>query len=72
MSQGVFQTNRDRMAHRLYAATKRTDLVPPATYTNATTKGTYTGNSMSSPRADADKHFEHASLKLSAQIVRTA
>ena len=68
MSQGVFQNNRDRMAHRLYKATKRTDLVPPMTYTNATTEGLYTGNNMQSPRAEADNNLQHYSLKLGAQI----
>ena len=61
------------MAAKLYAATKPTNLVAPITHTNGTTEGKYTGNNMSSPRADADNNLLHASLGLSAQIsVRAA
>lgn len=67
---GPNQKERERAAkaQRLYAASKPGNLTPPATYGNATTKEAYTGNVMQSPRADADEHFNHASLGLAAQI----
>lgn len=61
---------RDATASRLYAATKPTNLVQPATYTNAAMRELLKAPVMQSPRADAGQHFEHASLGLGAQIVR--
>ena len=63
---------KEAMAAKLYAATKPADLTPSVTYTNATTTGLYTGNSMQSPRAGADDHLAHVSRGLGAQIVRAS
>ena len=59
---------RDATATKLYAATKATNLVPPRTHGNHAMKSLYTGNSMQSPRAEADNNLQHDSLKLGAQI----
>lgn len=60
----------DAKAHRLYAASKPPGLVPPITYTNATTEGLYKRPAMASPRADADNHLLHSSRGLTKQIDR--
>ena len=61
---------REATAARLYAATKPANLVPSITFTNATTTGLYTGNSMSSVRAGADDHLVHVSRGMGKQLVR--
>jgi len=61
---------REAKAHRLYKATKPTNLTPPITYGNAMTKGAYIGSVMASPRADANDHMQHASRDSGAQITR--
>lgn len=70
MPQGKAENERNAKAYKLYAATKRKDLVPPVTYTNATTTGLYRGHAMASPRGNADDHFQHHTRGLGAQIVR--
>ena len=61
---------KEATAARLYAATKPADLTPSVTYTNATTKGSYRGNSMGSTRAGSDDQLVHVSRGLGKQIVR--
>ena len=61
---------KEATAQRLYAASKDANLVPSVTYTNATTKGLYTGNLMGSTRQGSDDHLAHSSRGLGAQIVR--
>ena len=61
---------REATAAKLYAATKPADLTPSVTYTNATTTGLYSGNSMGSTRAGADDHLAHVSRGMGKQIVR--
>ena len=46
------------------------DLVPSRTYVNSTIREPYTGNNMSSPRAEADQHFLCKSAGVVAQIRR--
>ena len=70
MSISRIEQAREAKAHNLYKAAKPTNLTPPPTYTNATTKGLYRGSVMASPRADADAHMKHASRDSGAQIVR--
>ena len=60
---------REAKAHRLYKATKPTNLVAAPTYCNASMKGLYSGSGMASPRADANDHIQHASRDSGAQIV---
>jgi len=43
---------------------------PSRTYVNSTIREPYTGNNMSSPRADADQHFLCKSAGVVAQIRR--
>ena len=61
---------KEAMAAKLYAATNPADLTPSITFTNATSKGLYTGNSMGSTRAGSDDHLAHVSRGLGKQIVR--
>lgn len=61
---------REAVAHRLYKATKPTNLVAPITYGNATTTGPYVASVMASPRADANDNQKYASRDSGAQIVR--
>ena len=61
---------KEATAARLYAATKPADLTPSVTFTNATTTGLYTGNSMGSTREGSDDHLAHVSRGLGKQIVR--
>ena len=68
MSRGVKQAVIDARLQTAYAATKPTNLVQPATYTNAAMREPLKAPVMQSPRADAGQHFEHASLGLGAQI----
>ena len=70
MSRGVKQAAIDSRLQKAYTATKPTNLVQPATYTNAAMRELLKAPVMQSPRADAGQHFEHASLGLGAQIVR--
>ena len=72
MSLNKEDARRNALAYKLYAATKPANTTPPVTYTNATTKGTYPGHAMASPRADADAHFDHPSRGLTVQIERVA
>jgi hypothetical protein len=65
MSESRIKQAREAVSQRLYAASKDPALVQPARFVPT---GLYTGNNMHSPRADAGQHFEHASLKLGAQI----
>ena len=61
---------KEATAQRLYAASKDTNIVPSITFTNATTTGLYSGNSMASVRAGADDHLVHASRGMGKQLVR--
>ena len=61
---------REAKAHRLYKATKPTNLTPAPTYINATTDGPLKASVMASPRADADAHQQYASRDSGAMIVR--
>jgi hypothetical protein len=69
MSQGVHQTAVDLRLFKAYKAKKPTNLTPPPTYGNASTK-----EPLVLPkwhvRAGANDHFQHASRGLGAQIVR--
>ena len=60
----------EAVAQRLYAASKPRNLTPPPTFTNAAMKAAYVPPSWP-VRAGADSHFNHASLGMGAQIVRT-
>ena len=62
---------REAKAHRLYKATKPTNLTPPITYGNAMTKGPLKAICMASPRAEANDNLMHASFNSGAQIVRS-
>jgi len=66
------QQERDRLAseYRAERAARCPKLTPSITWTNATTRGSYTGNSMNSGRAGADDHMQHRSAAMGAQIVR--
>ena len=57
---------------RKYAAAKPANVTASRTHVNNTTKGLYSGSSMTPARAGADDHKQHGSLGLGAQIkVRT-
>lgn len=62
---------REAKAHRLYKATRPTNLVAPTTYTNAAMKAPYVPSAWP-VRAGADSHFNHASRDSGAQIQRSA
>ena len=48
------------------------DLTPSRTFINSSPcRPPYTGNNMSSARAEADQHFDCLSAPMAAQIVRT-
>ena len=70
MSLSLDLQRREAQAQRLYAANKDVNLTPSVTFTNATTTGLYSGNSMASVRAGADDHLEHASRGMGKQLVR--
>ena len=70
MSLSLDLQRKEAAAQRLYAANKDADLTPSITFTNATTAGLYSGNSMASVRAGADDHLEHVSRGMGKQIVR--
>ena len=63
---------REAKAHRLYKATKPTNLTPPITYGNAMTKGPLKAICMASPRADANDNLQYASHRVGAQINRVS
>lgn len=67
------QQIREKLAqdYRAAVAARCPKLTPPVTYCNSTTTGTYTGNNMSSARADADQHFQFLSAPMAAQIRRS-
>ena len=60
----------DRIAQRLYAATKPSDVTPSRTHTNATTSGYYTGNNMGGAREGDDQHKNYTGAGFQAQIKR--
>ena len=64
------EQTREAEAQKLYAAMKPANLVAAPRYTNAAMKGAYVPPKWP-VRAGADSHFNHASLGMGAQIVRT-
>ena len=62
--------DREAVAHRLYKATKPTNLTPAVTYGNATTDGLLKAICMASPRVEANDNLLYASRDSGAQIVR--
>jgi len=63
---------RANMAREYLAERKarKPNVTPSRTYVNATIREPYTGNNMSSPRAEADQHKQYTGAGFRAQIER--
>lgn len=72
MTASLSQVARAKLAQEYLAerAARNPKVTPSRTLTNATTTGYYTGNNMSSPRAEADQHFQYTGAGFRAQIER--
>jgi len=63
-------TDRAKLAQEYRDQPRKPNVTPSRTYVNATIREPYTGNNMSSPRAEADQHFLCKSAGVVAQIER--
>ena len=61
---------REALAYKAYAATKRTDATPSRTFVNSATNGPLKAIYMASPRIEANDNQKYASRNSGAQIVR--